>query len=91
MNYIIGGIAVIGILLWIESSIALLRNDISRINVNLNKIITHLGEFDATDDEIKNLLAEGKKIEAIKAYRIATGFGLKEAKEYVDSLEDKIK
>ncbi len=91
MNYIIGRIAVIGILMWIVSSITIIRSDISRINVNLNKIITHLGEFDATDDEIKSPLAEGKKIEAIKAYRFATGFGLKEAKEYVDSLEDKIK
>lgn len=61
MNYIIGGIAVIGILMWI-CGITIIRSDISRINVNLNKIITHLGEFDATDDEIKSLLAEGKKI-----------------------------
>lgn len=32
-------------------------------------------------------IAEGKKIHAIKLYREATGVGLKEAKDYVDSLD----
>jgi ribosomal protein L7/L12 len=91
MNYIIGVIAGIGILMWIVGSIAIIRSDISRINVNLNKIIKHVGAFDTTDNEIKSLLAEGKKIEAIKKYRFVTGLGLKESKEYVDSLENHIK
>ena len=42
------------------------------------------------DVELKNLIAEGKKIKAIKKYRIVTGLGLKEAKDYVDSLSEKI-
>lgn len=41
--------------------------------------------------KLKAFLQKERKSEAIKAYRFATGFGLKEAKEYVDSLEDKIK
>jgi Ribosomal protein L7/L12 C-terminal domain len=32
-------------------------------------------------------LSAGKKIQAIKLYREATGVGLKEAKDYVDSLD----
>jgi len=32
-------------------------------------------------------LQKGKKINAIKIYREATGVGLKEAKDYVDALE----
>ncbi|WP_175490809.1 ribosomal protein L7/L12 [Clostridium gasigenes] len=42
------------------------------------------------DVELKNLIKEGKKIKAIKKYRIVTGLGLKEAKDYVDSLSEKI-
>ena len=38
-------------------------------------------------DEIADLLASGRKIEAIKRWREATGVGLKQAKEAVDQLE----
>ncbi len=37
-----------------------------------------------TDPGLLRLLAEGRKIEAIKYVRKATGWGLKEAKEYVE-------
>lgn len=37
-------------------------------------------------DEIRKCLAGGRKIEAIKIYRGATGQGLKESKKYVDSM-----
>ena len=37
-------------------------------------------------DEVLGLLKAGKKIEAIKVYREATGFGLKESKEAVEAL-----
>jgi ribosomal protein L7/L12 len=42
---------------------------------------------DATEDEIRQLLASGNKIAAIKRYREATGAGLAEAKVAVESLE----
>jgi ribosomal protein L7/L12 len=38
-------------------------------------------------ERIDLLLAQGKKIEAIKEVRAATGVGLKQAKDYVDGLE----
>ena len=39
-----------------------------------------------SDDEVRRLLAAGNKIQAIKRVRELTGIGLKEAKDYVDSL-----
>lgn len=39
------------------------------------------------DDQLHALLAEGRKIEAIKLYRERTGAGLREAKEAVDAIE----
>jgi Ribosomal protein L7/L12 C-terminal domain len=38
-------------------------------------------------DEIRQLLDAGQKIEAIKLLREATGLGLTEAKQFVDSLD----
>ncbi|NEA55689.1 hypothetical protein G3I60_16440 [Streptomyces sp. SID13666] len=52
-------------------------------------ILRHLGieEVDAPDlREINELVRQGKKIQAIKAYRELTGAGLKEAKEAVERL-----
>lgn len=87
MDYLtIFGIAVVGLSLWIVSSISQMRSDIKRINVNLNKIAEQVGVPDIITDELKSLILEGKKVEAIKKYRMATGLGLKEAKEYIDSL-----
>ena len=39
------------------------------------------------ENQIKHLLAERKKIEAVKAYREAYNCGLKEAKDAVDAIE----
>lgn len=87
MNYIIIGVlAGAGFLMWIVSIINQMRSDIARININLNKIAKQVGVPDTINDEIKSLLLEDKKVEAIKKYRIATGLGLKESKEYIDSL-----
>lgn len=41
------------------------------------------------DIELRKLIAEGKQNKAIKKYRMVTGIGLKEAKEYVDLLSKK--
>ncbi|HEX4145257.1 MAG TPA: ribosomal protein L7/L12 [Pirellulales bacterium] len=38
-------------------------------------------------DEIRRLLAEGRKIDAIKLYRQETGLGLTEAKDWIERLE----
>lgn len=51
--------------------------------------VTPLEEFSAADpgEEVRTLLLEGKKIQAIKLYREQTGLGLREAKAAVDLLE----
>ena len=85
MNYIVI-IGFAGALVGMASSISLMRKDINRINANINKIAKQVGVPDTITDELKRLLIEGRKIEAIKKYRMATGAGLIEAKEYVDSL-----
>ncbi|MBL4937695.1 50S ribosomal protein L7/L12 [Clostridium sp. YIM B02515] len=83
---IIGGVVLISI----SSSISQLRSDLARINANLDRIAKQIGVPDLITDELdielKQLILEGKKIEAIKKYRIATGIGLKEAKEHIDRL-----
>ncbi|AVQ44741.1 DNA-binding protein [Clostridium botulinum] len=43
-------------------------------------------ELKNMDNELRDLIVEGKTTKAIKKYRIVTGAGLIEAKEYVDSL-----
>ena len=40
----------------------------------------------ATDDDIRALAQQGKKIQAIKWYRALHGVGLKEAKEAVEEM-----
>lgn len=83
---IIGGVVLISI----SSSISQLRNDLARINANLDRIAKQIGVPDLVTDELdielKKLILEGKKIQAIKKYRMATRIGLKEAKEYIDRL-----
>jgi ribosomal protein L7/L12 len=39
------------------------------------------------DTRLRTLVAERKKIQAIKEVRVHTGMGLKQAKDYVDALE----
>jgi large subunit ribosomal protein L7/L12 len=44
------------------------------------------GHEDDVEGRVRSLLAEGRKIEAIKVYREATGAGLKEAKDAVEAI-----
>ncbi|HOV27640.1 MAG TPA: ribosomal protein L7/L12 [Pseudobacteroides sp.] len=76
------------ILISFSSSINQLRNEIKRTNTILEKIAKQIGVPEPpVDSVIRNLVAEGKKIEAIKRYREITGVGLKEAKDYIDSIK----
>jgi large subunit ribosomal protein L7/L12 len=45
------------------------------------------GSLPDLEEEVRRLMAERKKIEAIKLYRETTGVGLKEAKEAVEALD----
>ena len=70
------------------------KDQIKILNNKLNKIINHLeiedDELNKINDELNKLIIEGKKVKAVKLYRMTTGAGLKESKEYIDDLADKL-
>ena len=90
-------IFIIGILSWalIINSITIsrLKDDVDKMNNTLHKIANVYGLNDINKEEIDNeiyqLLGDGKKVRAVKRYREITGLSLKESKEYVDSLNEK--
>ncbi|CAM4257354.1 large subunit ribosomal protein L7/L12 [Paenibacillus endophyticus] len=49
--------------------------------------MNHAGSLSNIDERLRMLTASGKRMQAIKEFRKASGVGLKEAKEYVDHLE----
>ncbi|MFF4800058.1 ribosomal protein L7/L12 [Streptomyces sp. NPDC001351] len=71
-----------------DSRIPRLEKRVARIEHKLDLILAHLGltEPEPWSDEVNALVRDGKKIQAIKVYREATGAGLKEAKDAVDKL-----
>lgn len=52
---------------------------------------TELRSVDGNDEEIKWLIKQGKKIEAIKVMREKTGLGLAEAKSAVEQIEKSLR
>ena len=64
---------------------------LSRLEAKLDVLLKHAGiQFDPYADApqpVIDALRRGKKIEAIKEYRTATGAGLHEAKDYVEELQ----
>ncbi|WP_027624647.1 hypothetical protein [Clostridium lundense] len=86
MDYTIIGIILIGVLT-ILSSIHTFQDNVTRMNSTLNKIAKQVGVPGLDiDSELRDLISEGKKVQAIKKARIVLGLSLVEAKEYVDSL-----
>ena len=64
---------------------------VNHMDKKLNRIMEHLGiEEINIDKELKELIEDDKRIPAIKRLREETGMELKEAKEYVDNLEERI-
>ena len=84
--WILGGIFLVSKVI----DVSLLRSEIARANLTLDRIAKHIGVSIAVPEninaELKSLIAEGKRIKAVKRYRMVTGIGLKEAKEYIDTL-----
>jgi hypothetical protein len=64
---------------------------LARVEGKLDALLKHQGiQFDPYADvptPVLDALRRGKKIEAIKAYRVATGAGLKDAKDVVEELQ----
>ncbi|MGG8405342.1 hypothetical protein ACM614_01530 [Streptomyces sp. 12297] len=60
-----------------------------RLDRRLGLVLHHLGIEEPEPDglgRVRELVREGKTIEAIKVYRSVTGAGLREAKEAVEAL-----
>jgi len=85
-NTIVWAVMGAGFFMIILSIISQMRSDIARINLTLHKVAKQVGVPDTITNELQSLISAGKKVEAIKKYRMVTGLGLKEAKEYVDFL-----
>ncbi|NEZ47299.1 hypothetical protein FDF74_08800 [Clostridium niameyense] len=91
-SVLIGFISILFIIL--NVNINKLQHNQERIESKLNRIIEHLGVsepfIEKINDELKDglikLVETNKKIKTIKKLKCATGMGLKEAKDYVDSL-----
>ncbi|WP_272507320.1 DNA-binding protein [Clostridium aestuarii] len=67
------------------------------LSITNYKAINKSNEIRLSDTELQNmnieltkLIIDGKEIKAIKRYRLDTGVGLKEGKDYIDSLSEKI-
>ncbi|GAA1706051.1 hypothetical protein [Streptomyces yatensis] len=73
----------------LESRIKKVQRRADRIEHKLDLILDHLGIEVAGPDleRVTALLREGKKLEAIKAYRQLTDADLKEAKEAVERID----
>lgn len=98
MNSFTVYIAIAGMVLIMVSlanSISQVRQDLLRMNNVLDKIAEQVGvpgiNTEDTDAELVELILHDKKIEAIKRYRIKTGMGLKESKDYIDELALRVK
>ncbi|MFG1646993.1 ribosomal protein L7/L12 [Amycolatopsis sp. NPDC049252] len=71
-----------------------LERRLARMELKLDAIAGHLGVAAAEAaqpqladlPEVRKYLMEGKKIQAIKAYRESTGAGLKDAKDAVERM-----
>ena len=75
-----------------DQEIIKLKQKVRTLEYQLNFILDHLQLIPPREPEprvspeILDLVRDGRKIEAIKLYREETGVGLKEAKDYIDSL-----
>lgn len=82
----------VGMLMILVSVISQLRSELMHMRSTLDRIAEKIGVPDIVTkeekEELMRLISEDKKVKAIKKYRIITGLGLKEAKEYIDQLSD---
>jgi ribosomal protein L7/L12 len=95
VDYTLIGLATAVVLVLVAVSASVSRRETERRQVRLalierklDAVLDHLGVEvpEPHLQQIEALLRRGKTIEAIKAYREATGAGLREAKEAVDRL-----
>lgn len=85
-------IAIVGCLfVCLYTVISSFEKKLNKIEMKMDKIAEKLGINEETlsdevQKEIEELVKQGNLVRAIKIYRLETGVGLKEAKEYIDEL-----
>ncbi|WP_416258933.1 ribosomal protein L7/L12 [Clostridium perfringens] len=81
-----------GAFMFLIGSVGQLRNEVKLMRRTLNRIAERVGVTEILTkeetDELRRLVSEGKSVEAVRRCREITGLGLKEAKEYVDRLDE---
>ncbi len=85
------GWALLGVVLCLAAvilnKVQQLEHTIEAVRRRLDAVAEHLDvKREAVPPEVAGLLRAGRKIEAIKVYRAATGAGLAEAKEAVERM-----
>lgn len=80
-------VGLFSVIMWSSWTVGANRH-LKRLERRVDLILNHLGLNPNQDvnPQIVELLKAGQKIGAIKLYREQTGCGLKEAKDYVESL-----
>lgn len=93
MDYIFFALGLLVILLFINTSDAQTRGEtrrqVERLEANVDQLLRHQGLEPVGPDlsEVHRLLAQGEKINAVRAYRKATGADLKTAADAVKELQ----
>ncbi|HVH25285.1 MAG TPA: ribosomal protein L7/L12 [Vicinamibacterales bacterium] len=91
LGFIAGSLIAAAVIVRMTSSRDRHSRTLSRLEGKLDALLKHEGiqfdPFSGAPPAVLDALRRGKKIEAIKAYRAATGADLKEAKDYVEELE----
>ncbi len=76
-----------------QQEIALLRQQISRMQAQIDQLYSHLNltfsedAFETDDPQVIEALKRNNMIEAIKYYREKTGLGLADAKSAVEKIK----
>jgi hypothetical protein len=90
LGLVVAGLVVVAMIVRLTSGEGQSRA-LSRVEAKLDALLKHEGiRFDPYADlppAVLDALRRGRKIEAIKEYRQASGAGLKEAKEYIEELQ----
>ena len=91
LGFVAAGLIASGIIFQLLSRDRRQTRTMSRLEGKLDALLKHEGvQFDPYADAapaVLDALSRGKKIDAIKEYRAATGAGLQDAKEYVEELQ----
>jgi ribosomal protein L7/L12 len=93
MDYVLLGVVALVVVVALGSSatdrrLARVDRRLARVEEKLDAIAGHLGVALTEPDlpQVREFLRQGKKIQAIKAYRESTGADLKEARDAVERL-----